>query len=68
MKNQPERAIKALQKSTELNPEYLEAYYDHAMVQIDTKNYQFALEPLRQVLRIKPNHAEAKRQLAMLSQ
>ena len=68
MKNQPAQAIKALQKSTQLNPKYLEAHYDHAMIQIDTKNYQLALEPLRQVLQIEPNHAEAKRQLAMLSQ
>ncbi len=58
--NQNEKAVKAIKKSIQLNPEFSSAYSSLARVYIKMKQYDGAMESLTKALELDPNNLMAK--------
>eukprot|EP01038_Epipyxis_sp_PR26KG_P006624 gene6624-9093_t len=64
--NQPDKALSDANKSIEMDPNYIKAYYRKAMALVATKNFVEAKDALIAGLNLKPDDKELKTQLTIV--
>ncbi|MFQ5957229.1 MAG: tetratricopeptide repeat protein, partial [Candidatus Brocadiales bacterium] len=61
-----DRAIKQFEEAVKLRPDLVPAHYNLGMVYLERNQYKQAIRHLKQVLRIRPKNAKARRLLDKL--
>ncbi len=64
----PSDAMACFDKATRLNPRYTEAYFNEAVIALQSRDFAKARELFGKVLELDPTHAEARRGLDYLTQ